>query len=458
MKTKVTELENSRVKVEVTVDPAEIKDAITHMAGHLGEDMKVPGFRKGKVPPEVVVQRLGREAILPQAIEHTLGAWYEAALIDADVTPVGDPKLDVPGLPEDGEPFTFSIEVGVRPPAKLGDWRGVEVGKPEVEIPKDAVEGELERLREGFAKLTPVDREARQGDILLIDFEGTIEDEKFEGGEGRDYLLELGANQVVEGFEKALEGAKAGDAREATVDFPTDYGAEELRNKQASFKINVKEVREKELPELNDDFASEASEFDTLEELRGEIEGRVREVLESRGEETFREAALDAVAKQAEIDLPDELVASRAGETWERVERSLEQRGVSPARYLEMQGKSRDELIAEAKPESEMSLRREAVLEAVADEEEIEVSDDELVEALAPIGERDGVKPDELLKRLKESGRDKLLRKDLRMRRALAAIAAAAEPIPLEQAEAREAIWTPEKEKGEKPELWTPGS
>ncbi|MGZ5376128.1 MAG: trigger factor, partial [Solirubrobacterales bacterium] len=445
METTVTELDGSRIKIDVEIPPDEVKESIDHVAGHLGAEMKVPGFREGKVPPEMVVQKLGRQAVLAQAIEHSLAGWYERALLDADVSPVGDPKLNVPELPDEGQSLKFAIEVAVRPPAELGDWEGVEVGRPEVEVPQEAVDAELERLQHGFAKLNTVDRAATPGDVLLIDFEGKIDGEKFEGGEARDYLLELGSGQVLEGFEQALEGAKAGDVREAKVAFPDDYPAEEMRDKEAVFEITAKEVREKELPELGDDFAAEASEFETLAELRDHIGERVREVLDARAEEGFRESALDAVAKQAKMDLPDALVKDRATETWERVERSLQQRGVSPTAYLESQGKTREELIEEAKPEAELSMRREAVLEAVADKEGIEVSDEELTGALAPIAEREGVKTEEMLERLRETGRDKLLRKDLRMRRALESIAEKAKPIEIEKAEAREAIWTPEK-------------
>jgi trigger factor len=457
MKTTVDELDGSRTKIDVEIPPDEVKEAIDHMAGHLGAEMKVSGFREGKVPPEMVVSKLGREAVLAQALEHSLGGWYERALLDSDVSPVGNPKLNIADLPAEDEPLKFSIEVAVRPPAELGDWEGIEVGRPEVEVPKDAVDAELERLQHGFAKLNTVDREAKPGDVLLIDFEGKVGGEKFEGGEARDYLLELGGGQVLEGFEEALEGTKAGDVREAKIAFPDDYPAEELRGREAVFEITVKEVREKELPELDDEFAAEASEFETLDELRDQIGERIRELLDARAEEGFREAALDAVAKQAKMDVPDALVKARATETWERVERSLQERGVSPTAYLESQGKTREELIEEAKPDAELSMKREAVLEAVADAEKIEVSDEDLVEALAPIAERESVKPEEMLERLRQAGRDKLLRRDLRMRRALEKIAEKAKPIEQEKAEAREAIWTPEKERSEK-KLWTPGS
>jgi trigger factor len=255
------------------------------------------------------------------------------------------------------------------------------------------------------------------------------------------------------------------------VTFPDDHRPEALAGKQASFEVMVKEVREKKLPELDDDFASEASEFDTLEELRDHISGRIAEALESRAEGEFREAAIDAAAEQATFEIPKELVHARAHEMWERIERQLAARGIDPRAYAQMQGKDRHELIDDAEPDAERTLRREATLAAIADAEEIEVADDEMLDAL-----RDGnggEKPEKLLERLRESGRDALLRDEIRLRKAADLVASSAKPIPVEQAKAREALWTPEKgererAEAERPEaepgkpgrgeLWTPGS
>ena len=461
MKTNVTELPNSRVKVEVEVDPNEVDERMKETAKRLGGEMKIPGFRKGKVPPEMVGQRLGRQAVLTETLESSLGAWYERGMLDAGINPVGDPKLDLTELPGEGEPLKFSVEVAVRPPATLGDYKGLEVGRAEPDVPDEAVDAELERLREGFAKLNPVDRAGKEGDVLLVDYEGSIDGEAFEGGSAKDYLLEVGGGRVLPELEKALEGAKAGDEPEVDVTFPDDYQAEELAGKQAKFKLKVSEVREKELPELDDDFAAEASEFETLDELREAIADRMREFLDQQVSERFREAALDAAVSKATVDVPDEIVKARANEMWGRVERQLRRQGMDPDAYLQMQGKSREEMIAEANPDASRALKREAVLDAVADEEEIEVTDEDLLEALAPPpGHEDHGHPEpkEALAELKKDGRDDLLREDLRMRRALDLIASEAKPIPLEQAEAREEIWTPEKEREEKGGLWTPGS
>jgi trigger factor len=461
MQTTVSELPNSRLRVEVEVEPDDVEGRIKGAAARLGQEMKVPGFRQGKVPPEIVLQRLGRQAVLSDALGSSLPDWYERAMRDAEVNPVGDPEFDLDELPEEGEPLSFSIEVAVRPEATISGWKGLEVGRVEPEVPAEAVEAELERLRHGFAKLNPVDREAAQGDVLLIDYQGKVDGEPFEDGERRDYLLELGAGRVLPELEAALAGAKAGESKEVAVTFPDDYPPEALRGKEASFAIEVKEVREKELPELNDEFASEASEFDTIAELSDFIGTKIKEALERQAEERFRADALDAAAQKVKMDLPDSVVTARAQEMWRRLERSLAERGIDPNAYAQAQGKSREELVAEVKPDAEKSLKREAALEAVADAEGIEVSEEEMLEALAPPpGHEDHGHPEpaDALEEVRRAGGEGMLREDLRMRRALDRIATEAKPIPVAQAEAREKIWTPEKEREEKGALWTPGS
>jgi len=462
METTETELPDSRVRVDVDVDPKDVEGSIAKTARQLGQDMKMPGFRKGKVPPEMVVQRLGRETVLTQALESSLGDWYERAMLESGVNPVGDPKLDLSDLPDEGKPLRFSIEVAVRPGAELGEYKGLEVGREEPEVPAEAVEGELKRLQEGFASLNPVEREAKEGDVVLIDYEGKIDGEVFDGGTAKDYLLELGEGRVLPELEQALIGAKPGDQREATVPFPDDYPAEEVAGKTAEFDVSVKEVREKELPELDDDFAAEASEFDTLDELREHISGQIREILDGQIAERFREAALDAAVANAKVELPEPVVDARAAEMWLRVERQLRQQGMEPETYLQMQGKTTEEMVQEARPGAEQALKREAVLEAVAKAEGIEITEEDMLEALQiPPGHEDHGHPEpaDALKEIRDSGREELLKQDLRMRRALELVAEEANPIPLEQAKAREEIWTPEKEQEEeKGALWTPGS
>jgi trigger factor len=303
-----------------------------------------------------------------------------------------------------------------------------------------------------------VERAGAEGDALLVDFEGSVDGEPFEGGKANDYLLQLGGGQLIEGFEAQLTGAKGGEEREIKVTFPADYHAEQLAGKDAVFAVSVKEVREKVLPDVDDDFASEASEFDTVEELRADIREKLAEAVGQRIEQDFRIAAIDAAMEKATIELPDELATARAAERWERVERQLASRGMDPNAYLQMQGRTRDEVIAESKPDAERELKREAVLTAIAEAEAIEISDEEMVEALAHTAEHERTTPEKLLERLRENGRDALVSEDIRVRKAIDLVAESAKPIPLDQAEAREKLWTPEKEREAAGNLWTPGS
>jgi len=455
----VTELPGSKVRIAARVPAAEVEAQLQTAARAFAGEMKVPGFRKGKVPPQLVLQRIGREAVMEEALREGLPGWYERAMIDSGVAPIGDPELDMPEPPAEGEPLEFTIEVGVRPAAELGDYKGIEVGRAEPEVPAEAIDAQLERMRESLAGLDPVERAATDGDFLLIDYAGSIDGEPFEGGSASDFLLELGSDTLIEGFNEQLAGSEAGEQRTVEVTFPADYGAEQLAGKDASFEVTVKEVREKRLPELDDDFAADNSDFDTLAELRADIESRLEHEAEHRIEHQFHDAAVDAAVANATIEVPDEIVAARATELWERVERSLQQRGMDPATYLQIQGKDRDEAIADAREDAESGIRREAVLAAVAAAEEIEVSEEELLEALAPPAGQKG-KPEKLLKRIRAEGREPLLVEEIRLRKAAELIVDEATPIAMDRAEAREKLWTPEGEEGAAAaagELWTPG-
>jgi trigger factor len=462
MQTSLTELPDSRVRVEVEVPAKDVDRAASRAARAMAKEMRMPGFRKGKAPPSLVIQRLGFGPVLEEAIRDSLPEWYERALLDAGVSPIGDPSIEMVSTPDaEGEALEFKFEVGVRPPAMLGEYKGLEVGKAENEVPDDVVDREIERVREGFARLEPVERPAAEGDSLLIDFEGLIDGTAFEGGKAEDYLLSLGSGQLIEGFEEQLTGAATGEDRQVEVTFPDEYQAEHLAGKAAVFNVKVKEVREKILPDLDDDFASDASEFETLEELRADVREKVGEALDSRSLEDFRIAAVDAAVDAATVDVPDELVTARATERWERMERQLAQRGMDPNAFLEMQGKTRDELIEESKPDAEKELKREAVVTAIADAEAIEVSEEELVEALEHSAEHERTTPEKLLERLRQNGRDAMIADDIRARKAIELVADAAKPIPLaepeEEPEASEEIWTPEKEREKAGGLWTPG-
>jgi len=224
VKTTATELGESRVRLDVEVEPDAVEEEVASAARELGRDLKLPGFRAGKVPPPVVMQRVGREAVLDEAVRRGLPGWYEEAVTDARIVTVGDPKVDLGDMPERGSPLAFSVEVAVRPKAKLGDYRGLEVGRREPEVRPEDVDEEIERLRDSVATLENVDRAAASGDFTVLDFVGRIDGEPFTGGEARGFPLELGSSRLVPGFEDQLVGAAPGEQRDVTVTFPDDYG------------------------------------------------------------------------------------------------------------------------------------------------------------------------------------------------------------------------------------------
>jgi trigger factor len=459
VKTTVTPLPESRIRVEAEVPAEEVEKRVVRAAREVGKQLRMPGFRKGKVPPPVVIRRVGRDALLEDAVRDGLSRWYVEAIDAAGVEPVGDPKLDLGDLPGEGKPLQFSIEVGIRPVAKLGTYKGLEVGRREPEVPDEVVDSELEGLRERLATLETVDEPAGKSDFVLVDFTGTVEGEEFAGGSARDELIELGSGRLVQGFEEQLEGANAGDERSVTVTFPDDYGAEDLKGRTAQFAVTVKEVKRKDLPELDDDFAVDAAGFDSLKELRNDLADRLREREEQQIAAEFREAVLDAAVREAKIDLPDSLVHARAHELYHQMIHSLGHQGISEEAYLRIAGKDHDQLVEEAKPDAERALRREAVLAAVVEAEGIESSDEELEEALAPSAEREKTTPAKLLQRLRGAGREQSLLRDVAARRALDLLAEEAKPISIEQAKARDKLWTPEREQAESGsgQLWTPG-
>jgi trigger factor len=468
--TTVTELPESRVRVQAEVAPAEIERRLAQAARQLARNLRVPGFRAGKAPPPVVIQRVGREAVLDEAVRDSLGGWYAAAIDDAHIVPVGEPDLDLAELPAQGEPLRFSIEIGVRPTAKLGEYKGLEVGKREPTVADEEIDAEIERIRERSAKLDTAERPAAKGDFVVMDFAGSLDGEPFAGGEGRDQMVELGSGRLVPGFEDQLEGAAAGDERTVSISFPDDYPAEDLAGRDAEFAVTVKEVKAKELPELDDELAAEAG-FDTLEELRADIRERMSEVQQARIEAEFREAALDSAVKNATVEIPDALVEARSRELWDQMLHSLSHQGITRETYLRISGRDEDEIIEQGKEDAEQALRREAVLAAIVEAEGVQPTDEEVMEAVESAAASDERTGDErsaggrtsakkLYERLKSTGRLEQLENDLAQRKALDLVADSATPISVEQAQARDKLWTPGADAPSEgaPELWTPGS
>jgi trigger factor len=476
VKTTVTELPDSRVRVQVEVPPGEVDGRVQQRARQLGRELKLPGFRKGKVPAPLVLQRVGREALLDEAVRDSLASWYSDAIATAGIVPVGDPKVDLGDLPPQGQALEFSIEIGVLPKAELGEYEGLEVARREPQAPDELIQMEVEEMRERLARLDTVERAAAEGDFVVVDYVGYLppeddgldpahpEAQPFEGGEGRDQLIELGGGNLIPGFEEGLLGSTAGETRTIELAFPADYGAEHLAGRNASFEITVKEVKDKRLPEVDEDFAIDAG-FDDVQELRADIRGRLLEAEQPKIESEFREAALDAAVAKATVPITTELTEARAKEMWERMLHSLSHRGISRETYLQIAAREEAEILAEMRPDAEQALRREAVVSAIVAAEGIVPSEQDLLAAVGPTAEREGIAAEKLLEDLRRAGRLEDVREDLAARQAVEWVAERAKPISVEQAQAREQLWTPEQAEVEKAGdgaaaepagLWTP--
>ncbi|HET8741568.1 MAG TPA: trigger factor [Gaiella sp.] len=442
----VEELGGNRVRLTVDVTPHELEHAVEHAASDLAGSVRIPGFRKGKVPMQVLVANVGRDRLWGEAVESHIGGWFWNAAARSRLRPVATPEYDFELPTSDEEPWTFTATVEVQPTPEIVDWTTLEVPRAESVVPDELVQHELEALRNSVAELVPADdREAREGDTLVVDLTSA-------NGEGQpDTVVELGSGRLVGEIESALVGARVGDTR--TVHYPLADGTE------ATVDVVVKHVNEKVLPETDDELARSASEFDTLAELRADIEGRIRAAVDERIDEDFRAAAVDELVRASEIRAAGPLVEARARELLGSFVRSLANRGITPEAYFQTTGQTAEGLTAQVGAEAARSVARELALEAVADKAGIAISDDDVKELIREQAEASGDDVDEVIADIWAHGHQESLREDLRLRAALDRLAADVKPIAPETHAAREAIWTPDKEKpaGET-KLWTPGS
>ena len=444
--TQVEELPDNRVRLEVEVPGSEVHHAVEHAASDLAGSLRIPGFRKGKVPMPVLMARVGRDRIYTEAVESHIGGWFWNAAAQSRIRPVEQPSYDyeLPGTEHDA--WRFTATVTVQPKPDVPDWKTLEVPYVEPEVPQEAVDAELEGLRSSVAELVPVeDRPVVEGDTVVVDLVTP-------GGEAqRDYVVELGQGRLLDELEAGIVGMQAGETKQVEAELGDDS--------TAAIEVTVKEIKEKVLPPLDDDLARAASEFETLGELRGEIESRLREQLEAETEGAFRAATADALVEAANVNPDGPLVESRARELLAGLLRSLERRGISADTYLQLTGSSAEELQERVRAEARRSVARELVLEAVAERLDLEVADEEVEALVREQAEAEGEDVEATLESLRASGHLDELRYDLRLRNALDRVAAEVKRIPAELAAAREKLWTPEKEKtSADTKLWTPGS
>jgi trigger factor len=447
VQTRVEELADNRIRLTVDVPGHDIKHAVEHAASDLAGSLKIPGFRKGKVPMPVLLSRVGRDRLYTEAVESHIGGWFWNAAARERLRPVAQPQYDFELPASDRDDWRFSATVEVVPKPDVADWTRLEVPRADVEVPEDLIEAELEALRGSVAELVPVEgRAVEAADTVVLDLVSDA------GGTQRDYVVELGSGRLTPEVEQGIVGMAAGESR--TIEFDRGEGQERGR-----VEVTVREIKEKVLPPLDDELARSASEFETLAELRSELESRLREQLEEQAEAEFRAAAADKLVEASRVEAAGPLVEARTRELLNGLVRSIERRGVSFETYLQLTGGSAEELVERVRGQAARSVARELVLEAAADRLGIEISDaevDEVVRAQAEAAEDD---PERVLERLRADGAYENLREDLRLQRALDRVAEEVKPIPVALAEARERLWTPEQERtASDTKLWVPGS
>lgn len=441
----VEQLGDNRVRLTVDVSEHELEHAVEHTTHDLAESVRIPGFRKGKVPKQVLVSHVGKDRIWAEAVDSHIGGWFWSAAARTRLRPVGAPEYEFE-LPEtETQPWHFNATVEVQPIPEIVDWTTLEVPRAEADVPEDLIARELSALQESVAELVPVDdREARAGDALVVDFVSP-------GGETQsDTVVELGAERLAGAIEEALVGARAGETKDV------EYELADGTTSQVA--VTVKQVNEKVLPEVDDELARSASEFDTIEELRADIERRVREALDAEIDAAFRVAAVDELVRASKVQGAGPLVESRARELLNGFLRSLADRGISGEAYLEATGLTADALVGQMRSEAAQSVARELALEAVADKAGIQVDDDAVRALIRTQAEAADEDPDAVIEDIWAHGHQETLREDLRLKAALDRLVADVTPISAERAEAREKLWTPDKE-NEEPEkkLWVPG-
>jgi trigger factor len=446
MAPQVEQLDGNRIRLTIDVSEHDIEHAIEHATSDLSESVKIPGFRKGKIPTPVLIARIGKERIVAEAVDSHIGGWFWSAAAQTRLRPIAAPEYDFV-LPEGSDaPWQFVATVEVQAIPEVVDWTTLEVPRAEATVPEDLVDRELEALRETVAELTPADeRPARRGDTLVVDLISPS------GEKQSDTVVELGAGKLVEELESALDGASVGDTR--AVSYELADGS------TATVEVTVKHVNEKALPAIDDELARSASEFDTIAELRSDIEARLLEQLESEIDAAFRSAAVDRLVEASGVQGAGPLVETRARELLDGFVRSLARRGIDTETYFQVTGQSPDALVLQVRGEAAQSVARELALEAVAERAGIEVTDEEVRALVREQAAAAGEDADEVIEQLWAHGQQEALREDLRLRAALDKLAAEVKPIPIELAEARDKLWTPDKETTEpEKKLWTPGS
>ena len=396
MSLQVEKLENNMAKLTIEVPANDLEKALQSAYMKQKNKIAMPGFRKGKVPRQMIEKMYGPEIFYDDAANALIPKAYSEAYEECELEIVSRPEINVVQI-EKGKSFIFTADVATKPEVKLGEYKGLEVDKVSTRVTQKEVDAKIQEEAEKNAREVVVtDRPVADGDEVILDFEGFVDGEAFEGGKGENYPLTIGSGSFIPGFEEQLVGAEAEKEVEVKVTFPEDYHAEELKGKEAVFKCTVHEIKAKELPELDDEFASEVSEFDTLDELKADIKAKIKEQKVNDGKRAQEDAAVDAIIESAKMDLPEAMVDTQARQMLDEFAQRMQQQGLTLDQYMQFTGMTADKMMDELRPQAEKRIKTRLVLEAIAKAENIEITDEKLDEEIAKMAEAYQMEADKL--------------------------------------------------------------
>ena len=425
MSLQVEKLEKNMAKLTIEVSAEELDKAMEKAYQKQKSRISLPGFRKGKAPRKMIESMYGKGVFMEDAVNSLVPQEYTKALGECDLEIVSQPEINVTQM-EPGKALIFTADVAVKPEVTLGDYKGVEVPKSEIVVTDEEVDAEIRKEQEKNARTVAVeDRAAANGDITTIDFEGFVDGVAFDGGKGSDYALTLGSGTFIPGFEDQLVGANAGDHVEVKVTFPEEYQAKELAGKEAVFQCDVKKIETKEVPELDDEFAKDVSEFDTLAEYKEDVKKNLTEKKEKEARTAKENAAVDKAIENAQMDIPELMTKTECRQMMDDFSRRMQQQGLSMEQYFQFTGQSMDKMMEDMKPQALKRIQTRLVLEKVAEAENIQPSEEEITEEIQKMADAYKMEADKIREAIGESGLEQM-KKDMAVQKAVTVIAVAA--------------------------------
>lgn len=428
MSLQVEKMDHNMVKLTIEVPETELEAAIEKAYQKNKNQINLPGFRKGKAPRVMIEKMYGKGVFLEDAANALIPTAYSKAVDECELEIVSQPEIDVTQL-EAGKPFIFTADVAVKPEVTLGDYKGVEVEKQSVEVNDGEIDAEIMKERENNSRTIDVeDRGVEDGDTVTLDFEGFVDGEAFEGGKGEGYPLVIGSNTFIPGFEEQLIGTVIDEDKEVNVTFPEDYQSEDLKGKAAVFKCKVTKIQKKELPEVDDEFAKDVSEFDTLEEYKNDIRKKLTEDKEKEAKRAKEDAVVEKIIEGSQMDIPEAMIASQVNQMADDFGRRMQSQGLSLEQYFQFTGLTMDKLMEDMKPQAEKRIQTRLVLEKIAEVEEIQPTEEEINEELTKMAEMYKLEVDKFKEMIGDYEMDQM-KKDMAVQKAVTLVADAAKEV-----------------------------